>query len=113
MVIIGRQHEGWSKSTPRARDKKLVTLEDMIRKMTSLAAHALRLRDRGLIKEGFQADITVFDLKNVKSLCTYENDARPAYPKGIPYVFINGVPVIENYKLTGALPGKVLKHSSN
>ena len=47
--------------------------------MTSLAAHALRLPDRGLIKEGFRADITVFDLDNVTSLCTYENDAMPAY----------------------------------
>ncbi|MBW1787292.1 MAG: amidohydrolase family protein [Deltaproteobacteria bacterium] len=90
----------------------LVTIGDMIRKMTSLPARALRLRDRSLIKEGFWADITVFDLKNVKSLCTYENDARPAYPKGIPYVIVNGVPVIDDNKLTEALPGKVLRQSS-
>jgi N-acyl-D-aspartate/D-glutamate deacylase len=84
----------------------------MIRKMTSLAAHSLRLRDRGLIKEGMRADITVFDLKNVKSLCTYENDARPAYPVGIPYVIVNGEPVIDDNKLADALPGMVLRHSS-
>ena len=94
------------------REKKLVTLEDMIRKMTSLAAHALGLPDRGLIREGMRADITVFDYENVKSLCTYENDARPAYPVGIPYVIVNGVPVIDDDQLTEALPGEVLRHSA-
>ena len=105
-------YSGFSDALTWVREKKLVTLEDMIRKMTSLPARALRLRDRGLIKEGFWADITVFDPKNVKSLCTYENDARPAYPEGIPYVIVNGVPVIDDNKLTEALPGNVLRHSS-
>lgn len=103
---------GFSDALVWVREKKLVTLEDMIRKMTSLPAHSLRLRDRGLIKEGFRADITVFDFENVRSLCTYENDARAAYPEGIPYVLVNGVPVIENNELTGALPGMVLRHSA-
>jgi N-acyl-D-aspartate/D-glutamate deacylase len=94
------------------RDKKLVALEDMIRRMTSLPAHALSLPDRGLIREGFQADITVFDLEKVRSLCTYENDATAAYPEGIPYVIINGVPVIDDNRLTKALPGAVLRRSS-
>ncbi len=84
----------------------------MIRKMTSFPARTLRLWDRGLINEGLRADITVFDFENVMSLCTYENDARPAYPVGIPYVIVNGIPVIEDNKLTEALPGKVLRHSS-
>ena len=105
-------YSGFSNALMWVREKKLVTLEDMVRKMTSLPARALRLRDRGLIKEGFWADITVFDPENVKSLCTYENDARPAYPEGIPYVIVNGVPVIEDNKLTEALPGKVLRHPS-
>jgi N-acyl-D-aspartate/D-glutamate deacylase len=103
---------GFSDALIWVREKKLVTLEDMVRKMTSLPARALRLRDRGLIKEGLRADITVFDLENVKSLCTYENDAKPAYPVGIPYVIVNGVPVIDNDRLTKALPGQVLRHSS-
>ena len=105
-------YSGFSNALMWVREKKLVTLEDMIRKMTSLPARALRLWDRGLIKEGFWADITVFDPKNVKSLCTYENDARPAYPEGIPYVIVNGELVIDDNKLTEALPGKVLRHSS-
>ena len=103
---------GFSDALVWVREKSLVTLEDMIRKMTSLPAHALNLRDRGLIKEGLQADITVFDFENVRSLCTYENDARPAYPEGIPYVIVNGVPVIDDNQLTGALPGKVLRHAA-
>ena len=105
-------YSGFSDALMWVREKKLVTIEDMIRKMTSLPARALLLRDRGLIKEGLRADITVFDPKNVMSLCTYENDARPAYPVGIPYVIVNGVPVIDDNKLTEALPGKVLRHSS-
>ena len=105
-------YSGFSDALIWVREKKLVTIEDMIRKMTSLPARALRLRGRGLIKEGFWADITVFDLKNVKSLCTYENDARAAYPEGIPYVIVNGILVIDDNKLTEALPGKVLRQSS-
>ena len=93
------------------REKKLVTIESMIRQMTSLPAHALRLRDRGLIRESFRADLTVFDLENVESLCTYENDARPAYPTGIPYVIVNGAPVIDEGQVTTVLPGEVLRHS--
>ena len=94
-------YSGFSDALVWVREKKLVTLEDMIRKMTSFPARTLRLWDRGLIKEGLQADITVFDFENVKSLCTYENDARPAYPEGIPYVIVNGVPVIDDNPLTG------------
>ena len=62
-------------------------------------------------KEGFRADLTVFDLDNITSLCTYENDAMPGYPEGIPYVIVNGVPVIDDDRLTDALPGAVLRHS--
>ena len=105
-------YSGFSDALIWVREERLVPLEDMIRKMTSLAAHALRLPDRGLIKEGLRADITVFDLENVTSLCTYENDARPAYPVGIPYVIVNGVPVIDDDQLTEVLPGMVLKHSA-
>ena len=103
-------YSGFPDSLIWVRAKKLISLEDMVRRMTSMPARTLALKDRGLLKEGFWADITVFDLDNVKSLCTYENDARPAYPDGIPYVIVNGVPVIEDSEHTGALPGKVLRH---
>ena len=103
-------YSGFSDALIWAREKQLVAIEEMIRKMTSLPAHALHLRDRGLIKESLRADITVLDLDNVTSGCTYENDARPAYPTGIPYVIVNGVPVIDDDRLTDALPGEVLRH---
>jgi N-acyl-D-aspartate/D-glutamate deacylase len=103
-------YSGFSNALIWVREKKLISLEDMVRRMTSMPARTIALKDRGLLKEGFWADITVFDLKNVRSLSTYENDAKPAYPEGIPYVVVNGVLVIENSEHTGALPGKVLRH---
>ncbi len=105
-------YSGFSDALVWVRESESVPLEDMIRKMTSLAAHALRLPDRGLIREGLRADLTVFDFENVESRCTYENDARPGYPEGIPYVIVNGIPVIDDNQLTEALPGAVLRHSS-
>lgn len=92
------------------REERIITLEDMVRRMTSMPASTLGLRDRGLIKEGFWADITIFDPDEIKSNCTLENDARPEYPSGIPYVFVNGKLVVDNCIHTGSLPGKVLRH---
>ena len=92
------------------REKKIIPLEDMVRRMTSMPARTIGLKDRGLLKEGFWADITVFDPKTVASRCSYENDARPEYPVGIPYVIVNGQIVVDNSEHTGALPGKVLRH---
>ena len=102
---------GFSDALVWVREQKLVSIEDMIRKMTSLPAHTLALQDRGMIKEGLRADITVFDFDNVTSHCTYENDARAAYPTGMPYVIVNGVPVLDDDRLTEALPGTVLRHA--
>jgi len=104
-------YSGFSDALIWVREKKLIPLEDMVRRMTSMPARTLALQDRGLLKEGFWADITVFNPKNVRSLCTYENDAQPGYPEGIPYVIVNGVPVIDNEEHTGARPGKVLRHT--
>ena len=102
---------GFSDALMWVREYKLSTLEDMVRRMTSMPARTLNLKDRGLLKEGFWADITVFDPDKVKSVCTYENDALPGYPEGIPYVIVNGVPLIDNGTHTGALHGKVLRHT--
>jgi len=93
-----------------AREKNTLTLEEVVRKSTSLPARTMGLKDRGLIKEGFWADITVFDPDTVKSRCTFENDARPEYPEGIPYVLVNGHFVVDDNEHTGALPGKVLRY---
>ena len=77
--------------------------------MTSLPAQKLGLRDRGVIRPGAWADLVVFDPDKVTDVATYANPER--YPKGIEYVFVNGVLTINKGKHTGALAGKVLKHS--
>lgn len=91
------------------REMKTLRLEDAIRKMTSLPANTFRLKDRGLLKEGFWADVVVFDPEKVTDVATY-NDPHH-YATGIPYVLVNGVAVIANSEHTGAKPGQGLKHS--
>lgn len=88
------------------REEKTLTLEDAIKKMTSLPAQVLRLKDRGLLREGYWADVVVFDPNTVADVGTYDNPKQ--YPKGIPYVLVNGVVVINNGQHTGARPGKVI-----
>jgi N-acyl-D-aspartate/D-glutamate deacylase len=89
------------------RDLKLLRLEEAVRKMTSLAAEAAGLKDRGLLKEGFAADLVLFDSKTVGSLATFEAPNR--YSQGIPYVAVNGILVVDGGMLTGAKPGKALR----
>jgi len=79
----------------------------MIRKMTSLPAAKLGLGDRGIIAEGKAADIVIFDYEKIQDCATFLDPHQ--FPIGVPYVVINGVPVIDNGVQTGALPGKVLR----
>ena len=80
--------------------------------MTGLTAQALRLKDRGLLKEGYRADITLFDPTDFKDQATYTDPHR--YPTGPrTTVLVNGEIVIENAKHTGALPGKVLRRDAS
>ena len=74
--------------------------------MTSLPAQTLRLKDRGLLKEGYWADVVVFDPDTVSDPATYQNPQQ--YAKGVLFVLVNGTPVIDNAKHTGARPGKVI-----
>ena len=92
------------------REEKVITLEDAIRKITSLPAQFLGLPDRGLVKEGFWADLVVFDAEKVRSNATY--GAPQMYPSGIPYVLVNGEIAVNEGKLTGALAGKVLRNNT-
>ncbi len=89
------------------REKKVITLEDAIRKMTSLPAQKLGLKDRGLLREGFWADIVIFDPKTIRDKATYDNPR--ATPEGIEYVIVNGVVSVEKGELTGEKGGKVLR----
>ena len=88
------------------REEKILTLEDAVRKMTSLPAQTLRLKDRGLLKEGYWADVVIFDPATVSDPATYENPQQ--YAKGVPYVVVNGAVVVDNGNHTGARPGKVI-----
>jgi len=88
------------------RDEHVLTLEDAVRKMTSLPAQILRLKDRGLVREGYWADIVVFDPATVADRGTYERPAQ--YPIGISDVLVNGVAVVRAGEHTGAKPGMTI-----
>jgi len=90
-----------------ARKRKVLTLENAVRKMTSFPARKLKLKDRGLIKERMWADITVFDPRKVVDKATYAEPHQ--YPVGIKYVIVNGIVAMENGQHTKALNGKVLR----
>lgn len=88
------------------RDEKVISLEEAIRRMTSLPAQKFQLKDRGLLKEGMAADIVVFDEKEVKDLSTYEHPHT--YSKGFHFVIVNGQLTVDNEKHTGVRAGKAL-----
>jgi dihydroorotase/N-acyl-D-amino-acid deacylase len=89
------------------REEKKLSLEDAIRKFTALAAQRMRLTDRGVLKAGMWADVVVFDPATIRDVATFENPNQLA--QGMDYVLVNGIPVIEEGKMTGARPGKVLR----
>ncbi len=89
------------------REQHILTLEDAIRKMTSLPAQILGLPDRGQIRAGFAADVVLFDPDKVRETSSYEKPK--SYPDGIPYVLVNGVAVVDKSQHTGARPGKVIR----
>jgi len=89
------------------REEKVLRLEEAVRKMTSFAAEAAGLKDRGLVKSGFPADLAVFDPATVKDVSTFENPNR--YSEGFRYVAVNGVLVVDEGKLTGKTPGQPLR----
>lgn len=90
------------------RDEGILDMADCIRKMTSLPAQTLGLPDRGLLRDGYKADIVVFDPATVHSPATIEHPKQ--FPIGIEYVIVNGQLVIDGGEHTGALPGRALRH---
>ena len=112
--ILGREH-----SHPRAygtfprilrkyvREEHKLTLEDAIRKFSALPAQRMRFEGRGLLRVGMWADVTIFDPATIRDLATFDNPNQLS--QGMDYVFVNGVPVIDQGKMTGELPGKVLR----
>jgi N-acyl-D-amino-acid deacylase len=89
------------------RELRVITLEDAVRKMTSLPAQTFRLRDRGLVREGFAADLVVFDEATIADRATFEQPHQ--YPVGISYVLVNGQTVFANGQMTPARPGVSLR----
>lgn len=89
------------------RDQKLMPLEEAIRKVTSMPAQRERLRDRGLLKVGYFADITIFDPNTIIDEATYKEPNKPA--KGVDYVFVNGQLEYDHGTLTGAKAGRALR----
>jgi dihydroorotase/N-acyl-D-amino-acid deacylase len=90
------------------REEHKLPLEDAIRKFSALAAQRVRLTDRGVLKAGMWADVVVFDPDTIRDVATFDNPNQLS--EGMRYVLVNGVTVIDDGKMTNALPGKVLRH---
>ena len=112
-IVLGKPHPRAYGSFPRVLGRYVkegvIRLEDAIRKMTSLLAQTLGIRDRGLLKPGMHADITIFDPDKVIDKATYQDPIQ--FPEGIECVIVNGTVTVENGVHTGIRAGKVLKHS--
>ncbi|HMV10808.1 MAG TPA: D-aminoacylase [Cyclobacteriaceae bacterium] len=89
------------------REEKLVALEELVRRMTSLPATNLGIKDRGRLRIGYYADLAIFDAKEVIDRATY--DEPKLYATGMRYVLVNGVPVLSDGAHTGAMPGRVVR----
>ena len=105
-------HPRWYGTFPRVlgryvREQKALSLEDAVRKITSMNAEKINIHDRGYLREGLMADVTLFDPDTVIDRATFEQPHR--YPAGIPYVIVNGRLVLDDGRHTGALPGRVLR----
>jgi dihydroorotase/N-acyl-D-amino-acid deacylase len=108
----GKPHPRTYGSFPRilakyVREEKILTIEDAVRKMTSLPAQRMGIKDRGILKPGFFADLVLFDPATITDKATFENPHQ--YSEGISLVLVNGMPVWENGKFTGNLPGRVIR----
>ena len=112
-VLIGDKPSPRSYGTyPRilgqlVREERWLGLEAAVHRMTGAPAARLGLGDRGRIADGLAADLVVFDPATVRSLATYDEPRQ--FPEGIPYVFVNGVPVVDGGEHTGATPGRALR----
>jgi N-acyl-D-amino-acid deacylase len=92
------------------REEKVITIEEAIRRMTSLPAQKFQLKNRGILKEGFAADIVIFNEKEVNDVSTF--DKPHAYSKGFHFVIVNGVVTVEDEKHLGVRAGKALRNNS-
>ncbi len=108
----GRPHPRGYGTFPRflgryVRERRLLRLEEAVRKITSLPARVMGLKDRGIVREGFKADLVVFDPDTIRDKATFDDPHQ--FPEGIDLVVVNGKVVVRKSKLTGNRPGTVLK----
>jgi N-acyl-D-aspartate/D-glutamate deacylase len=89
------------------REHRLISLEEAVRKMTSLPAQRVGLLDRGILRPGMAADVTVFDARTIIDLATFENPHQVS--QGVRYVMVNGEIVLDNGTVTDARPGRGLR----
>ncbi len=111
-IFGGKPHPRLTGTFPRVlgryvRDRPTLTGPEAVRRMTGAPAQLLRLQDRGLIREGYAADLVVFDPDTVADEATYEDPLEP--PSGIRYVFVNGRLAVREGAYTGATPGQVIR----
>ncbi|MHC4872534.1 MAG: N-acyl-D-amino-acid deacylase family protein [Planctomycetota bacterium] len=95
----------------RVREENFITMQEAVKKLTSLPASQLGLRERGILKKDKAADLVVFNPEKVTDTATFESPA--SRPEGIEHVFVNGSLVVENSKLTGAYPGKLIRKTGD
>ena len=102
---------GWAAQflAEMVRERRIFTAEEAVRRLTALPAERFGLRDRGRLAEDGWADVVVLDLDRVEPRATLTDFARP--PGGVAHVLVNGTPVVEQGRPTGALPGQVLRRS--
>ncbi len=89
------------------RDEKVISLEEAIKKLTSNPAKTLKIKNRGLLKKGYYADIVIFDKDKIKDFSTFSNSHQ--FSTGVIHVFVNGTQVLKDGEHTGALPGRFIK----
>ena len=90
-------------------EEGVLTLGEAIYKMSGLPARTFNIKKRGVIKKGYSADVAVFDPEKIRDAADYRNPFQR--PEGIYHVFVNGVPVVLEGNVTGALPGRILRNN--
>jgi len=111
LLSKGRPHPRFYGTYPRilgqyVREKRILQLEDAVRRMTSFPAQRVGLKDRGIIREGFYADIVIFDPETINDKATYDQPSQ--FPDGVDNVLVNGQVVVDSDGLTRARPGRIL-----
>lgn len=111
-LLAGKPHPRVYGAFPRVigkyvREEKVMSLEEAVHKMTGKPAEVFGLKDRGLLREGYKADIVIFDSEKIVDTATFENPI--SFPKGIEYVLINGVKILDNGQRKEDITGRVIR----